>query len=374
MLVCSILLQGIALGAFLIVDQLPSRAAFVGVSVGLRLAQGCAAAFTETAAGSMIMRAAVKAGARDMAGTLLGWFEALRGTGGLTGPLVGGFLYEAGGFALPFKVVGSVIVGAAAVAGLLLPSAAADVPAKPAPIGRVLRIPAVLVGSCIFIAIVLIAVSFLDPSLQPHLALPPYNLSSGQVGLIFAGALGGYALASTVSGALATVLGDVPQVVLGIWLMAFGYLLMGPSPLLAGVLPRGSVPLVVAAMVLQGLGGGLAYTPTNNLSLRSCEARGITVDEASDALSAIVNMSFTVGCLLGPLLAGLLVQGVGFAWATTSFGVALFVLVPPFLPFLCNAPKRPQTRTRPAGERAEGLLVNQEPAAAEQSRGPRESC
>ena len=275
--------------------------------------------------------------------------EALRGVGSLLGPLLGGFLYDTGGFALPFQVAG----GTAALIGVggfaLLPrSSAGEAPGRSASIARLLRIPAVFAGSAVMVSVAMIAISFLDPTLQPHLAQPPYRLQPTSVGALFTLSMVGYILASLASGPLARRVGDVKQLCAGVWCLALAYLLLGPSPLLPALRP--SFPLAAAAMLLIGAGAAIAYTPTNNLSLRACEvlpapkrttrtstlplgrpapskppprlsqARGIAVNEASAALTAIVNMSFTVGCLIGPSLGGSLVQAAGFGGASTALG------------------------------------------------------
>lgn len=257
--------------------------------------------------------------------------EALRGVGSLLGPLLGGFLYDTGGFALPFQVAG----GTAALIGVggfaLLPrSSAGEAPGRSASIARLLHIPAVFAGSAVMVSVAMIAISFLDPTLQPHLAQPPYRLQPTSVGALFTLSMVGYILASLASGPLARRVGDVKQLCAGVWCLALAYLLLGPSPLLPALRP--SFPLAATAMLLIGAGGAIAYTPTNNLSLRACEARGIAVNEASAALTAIVNMSFTVGCLIGPSLGGSLVQTAGFGGASTALGLMLAALPFALLP------------------------------------------
>jgi len=84
---------------------------------------------------------------------------------------------------------------------------------------------------------------------------------------------------------------------------------------------------VLISLLVVGVGGGLAYVPTNSISLRVAAKNGISVEQAGASLAAIVNLSYCSGAALGPLLGGLLVpQCGGFAVAATVFGVALLVM------------------------------------------------
>ena len=350
-------IEAFMIGSFSFMNRLPSTSSFLTGCIAIRALLGAASSVFETAATAAVMRIAPE----HLAATAVGWAEAIRGVGALAGPVVGGLLYHIGGFELPFIVAGGSMLVLLPPLLLLLPphDRAAQALAPPAPVSRLLRLPAVWAGT-ITIAVVLVAVSFLDPTLQPFLAAAPLRLSPPHVGLIFSASILSYVFASVISGGLAARIGSIKQLVLGVLLVSIGYILIGPAPFLSFLPPETTLALVLGGMLTIGLGGGLAYTPTNTLSLRSARAHGLSIEQASDGLAALVNLAFLVGSVIGPVLGGVLVELVGFRWASASFGLAIAVLPLMLGACLCREIREPPTEAVAAMATRLVVVVEQE--------------
>lgn len=136
-------------------------------------------------------------------GTILGVLETFDSIGYMVGPPLGGWLYEAGGFLLPFLVLGGVMLVQLPLLRVLLPPSVARTPraTNAAALGelrRVLCIPRVLVAS-IAGAIGIGVLGFLEPTLAPHLQAT-IAASPGAIGFLFLGISGSYALCAPLIG------------------------------------------------------------------------------------------------------------------------------------------------------------------------------
>ena len=78
--------------------------------------------------------------------------------------------------------------------------------------------------------------------------------------------------------------------VLGLLCISLGYFLVGPSPLITfWVNP--SIPLVLAALVLAAMGGGLAMVPASPLMLAGAKAAGLGEKESMDGIAALATLA-----------------------------------------------------------------------------------
>lgn len=354
----TLVLQGLLSLAFASLSFIPGRAAFIAVGMSLRALQGLGGGIFETALLSLLMRSVPE----EMVGSVIGWSEAGRACGFLLGPVLGGALFEVGGFALPFFVVGSALLtlpfalmlvmrraGSASSELQSVQTEGAGAPGDTPPAVStlaLLRIPAVSAGLLVQLAI-FAAISFFDPTLQPFLALPPLALSAGSVGLLLGLAVLFYILFSIVSGPLAGATGDVACLHAGLVVAAAAILLIGPSPLLRGM-PTHSLPLLLGAMASLGVGAGLTVAPVTNMMVRAASSGGLTMQRASDQLATVSTLSYACGAAVGPLAGGAAVQLLGgphdgFRRATTGLGLGLLglllVLEPVFCRERCRAPR-----------------------------------
>lgn len=354
-LLLTLVLQGLLSLAFASLSFIQGRAAFIAVGMSLRAMQGLGGGIFETALLSLLMRSVPE----KLVGSVVGWSEAGRACGFLLGPVLGGALYEVGGFALPFFVVGGALLTLPAALMLVmrradsasneLQSVQAEEPSDTPPVVStlaLLQIPAVSAGLLVQLAIFAV-ISFFDPTLQPFLALPPLALSAGTVGLLLGLAVLFYVLFSIVSGPLAGVTGDVACLHAGLIVAAAAIVLIGPSPLLPDM-PAHSLPLVLGVMASLGAGAGLTVAPVTNLMVRAASSGGLTMQHASDQLATISTLSYACGAATGPLAGGAAVQLLGgpydgFRRATTGLGLGLLgllvVLEPVFCRERCRAPR-----------------------------------
>jgi MFS family permease len=130
------------------------------------------------------------------------------------------------------------------------------------------------------------------PALAAAFAVPPE-----QMRWVIVSYVGTYAVTSLVAGALADVLGHGRVFRVGLALSALGFFLVAVAPAFAWVL---------VGRFTQGLGGGMVYG-TAPAIVTLAAAPG----ERGRALG-FFNAAFAAGFALGPVLAGLLVQAIGW--------------------------------------------------------------
>ena len=111
------------------------------------------------------------------------------------------------------------------------------------------------------------------------------------------------------SGNLADRRGPRPPLVLGLGLFGAGLAVAGLAP---------TMPVLVAARVVQGLGAGMTSTALYVLVTRVYPARLHT------AVLAGFSAAWVIPSVAGPFVAGLITQAIGWRWV---FGLAIVVLV-----------------------------------------------
>lgn len=305
----------------------------------LRAFQGVAMSCNETAAYSLAMRSASPA----RAGEALGYIEAARGVGMLMGPLGGGFLFELGGYIAPGAASAVIIFAGGLSTFLVSTSAVAEDTVSGNLIGyRELLVVPKIFSNLVLVTVAMLAFTFLDPTLAPHLEKPPFNLTSASIGVVFAFASIPYALCSAVVAPSAKKVGENAFVIVGMILMGGAFVLLGPSPLLP-FLPR-NVFFMCFEMVLLGISAGGIIVPGGTLmTMEASRMRGVDnvpTEAFSDSLSALTNMAFTGGSILGPLVAGWMTQFIDFELSTTILGFFICGLAIVLTPVLCRQSRK----------------------------------
>ena len=81
---------------------------------------------------------------------------------------------------------------------------------------------------------------------------------------------------------------------------------------------------------------GLTVAPTTNLMVKAASDRGHAMSDVADALATLTNVAMASGAIVGPMLAGLVVQAggayEGFRWLVTVLAfvtAAVAVVVAP---------------------------------------------
>ncbi|KAI1302121.1 MFS-type transporter SLC18B1 [Halotydeus destructor] len=265
----------------------------------------------------------------DNIGFALACGETLVGLGVSIGPALGGVLFSVGGFGLPFYFVGIVGLLAMPMIWILLDSeefgaGIKDLQSKNAPSKlSALRVPAVLI-TMISLTISSISLTFLDPTLEPHVRI--FDLSSSQVGLVFFTGAAVYAILSPVSGYISDkVENNFLQLILGQLLIGAGYLCLGPNPI-TGI----SQTLVsdILSYVLICIGAAAAMIPSFKMLLGAMTAHGAPDDTSTHSfVSGLFSFAFCMGEILGTSLGGVFVDNFGFVSGSSIVAIFNFVTV-----------------------------------------------
>ena len=182
--------------------------------------------------------------------TMFGVVEMAFGVGMIIGPTVGGALYQAGGYTLPFGVLGGVLIIQSLVSTLLLPrlkdTDTASTGDADFGLVRALRIPAVMVA-VLSVFSGSIAVGALQATLERHLAM--FHLNPMQVGMMFMLYGASYAVLNPVWGWLSDRVSSTAVILTGAVLLGLGCLLVGPVP---GIGLSPSYNLTIVAIIIAG--------------------------------------------------------------------------------------------------------------------------
>jgi len=345
--VLGVLLEALSAAAMGMVAVSPSAG---GAYLCLRALQGCGAALSYCA-----LLAWCADRFRGGLATVVGLQEAVAGVGFMVGPPLGGWLYAAGGFRLPFIVMGAGLLVALPLLPLALPSSTEDAEAEetpalgvapphgashlsdsqaaqPAFVQRppvtflaVARLPPVLNACCVTLLAGL-GFGFIGPTLAPHLR-STLGASERAIGALFGLTALTYALAAPLAGVLSDAHGPVRILALGTALLAVSYLLLGPSPLFgsraAHAAPAGAWTLQLLSLALLGFAAALAFIPCMPAMEAAATARFGDGPASGETVAALYNGVYCGGEALGPLLGSSLVGALGFRWASTLVGGVL---------------------------------------------------
>ncbi|XP_064482543.1 MFS-type transporter SLC18B1-like [Ornithodoros turicata] len=217
--------------------------------------------------------------------------ETTLGLGIIVGPTVGGMLYEIGGYMLPFVAMGSTQILAAVVATIYLPQIE-----KPEEADTV-NMKDVLDGRVFVDLLVTIAsfytMGFNDETLAVHLQ----QRDPRCVALL------------------------APAMLLPC------YAIIGPLPFIPF---HATLPLVCISQALVGAGMAAYFMPAFVHSLQQAvEVKKLPSNVATfGLLSGLFTSAVCFGCFIGPIAAGVLVDHVGFRWATLfTFNVHIVVCI-----------------------------------------------
>lgn len=235
--------------------------------------------------------------------------------GNIAGPLVGGLLAGLG-LRVPFLVYAGTLVVAASIVGVMLGRGQGSRPRTTLP---PLRLDEALALPSYRAALVS---NFANgwATLGVRMALVP--LFASQV-LHSAPAVAGFALALfalgtaaalTFSGRLADTWGRRPISLAGLATAGVATALMGLSP---------GEAVLFGLSAVAGFGSGL-LSP----ALQATVADAIGRERSGGAPLAVFQMVSDVGSIVGPLLAGLLADGVSYPWAFAASGACLILAMP----------------------------------------------
>lgn len=255
----------------------------------------------------------------DNVATTFASLETFFGLGLIVGPTVGGALYEVGGFVTPFLVLGSTLFLSAVMTAFVLPDHANrrnDVTSD-ASLLKVLKIPGIMLAAASII-VTSMSIGFLSATLEPHLR--QFKLSPMVLGLMFVINGGTYALTAPWWGWLCDkVLPAKVVTLLGCIILMIGFSLIGPVPFLNR--PT-EFSVTILGLVMHGMGIGAQLVASFTDALRTAIQHGFANNlETYGLISGLWTSTFALGAFIGPSIAGILYDIVGFGAAT------LFVIV-----------------------------------------------
>uniref|UniRef100_A0A8R1DNU2 MFS domain-containing protein n=1 Tax=Caenorhabditis japonica TaxID=281687 RepID=A0A8R1DNU2_CAEJA len=292
-------------------NYLPSGDTFFWCSVIIRILE----AVGDSAFVTSSFAIAAKSFPRNVA-FVVGILETFAGLGYTAGPVIGGFFYDIGGFQLPFLVLGVVLLMATVLAYFLIDNTKDD-ENNPEDKGmfEMLKIAQIWlpIFSVIFCAI---SLSFLDPTLSNH--LESFNLTSTEIGLMFLLCGGFYTVMSLVLGAI------MDTFHIGNALLLFGSVttmlsmfFIGPTPFFSSFLDKNLLIIGISLAVL-GMAASALYIPCFQMCLDEVKENGFEDNfQTYGCVSGIFQAAFGFGSFIGPTLGSVVVEKVGFRWATT---------------------------------------------------------
>ncbi|MER1996689.1 MAG: MFS transporter [Arthrobacter sp.] len=236
--------------------------------------------------------------------------------GNIGGPLLGGLL--AGfGLRVPFLVYAAALLVAAVVVAYLLREARGSGAVKEKPAGRVhLTVREALSDSAYRAAMVS---SFANGwssfgvrnSLLPLFAAAVLSAGPEIAGISLTAFAAGTALALTFSGRLADSWGRKPLVITGLAVNGAATAAIGFS---------GSVTMFLVVSAIAGMGTGML-----NPAQQAAVADVVGSERSGGKVLAAFQMSADTGAIIGPILAGVLADTLGYTWAFAVTGATALV-------------------------------------------------
>lgn len=314
---------GLMCVAFGFLNRISDGKTFIALSFVIRIIEACGnSAFL---AASFTLVATMYP---NSVSTVFGMVEMFFGVGLILGPTVGGALFQAGGFTMPFAVLGGILLVQAAVSTKTLPrlkNSNSSEATQQANFGimQALRIPSVLLA-IVSVFAASIGVGALQTTLERHLA--QFDISPMHIGMFFMLYGGSYALLNPLWGWVADKISSKLVIMIGSFLLGLGYLLVGPVP---GLGIQSSYSLCIVSVVLVGLGVGAQLVAAFSEAQNSAVASGFPDSITTYALvSSIWTSAFALGAFVGPTAAGTLYDVVGFEWSTlftVGWNAAVFI-------------------------------------------------
>ncbi|KAL1491150.1 hypothetical protein ABEB36_011790 [Hypothenemus hampei] len=309
---------GICAILFGLLDKVEGHLPFIILSFVIRIVEAMGNAAFLTASFAIIAKEFP-----DKVATTFASLETFFGLGLTVGPTVGGALFQVGGYTLPFAVMGSALFASAILTAIVLPKHESGTDKERGPsVFKILKIPGVLLASASII-VTSTSISFLQATLEPHLRI--FQLAPVLLGLMFVINGGVYAVTTPLWGWLSDNLAAPKLVTLiGTILVAFGFCLIGPVPFIP--LPT-ILWMSIAGLVLHGLGMGAQLVASFGDALKTAVAYGFPNDLETYALvSGLWTSTFALGAFIGPSIAGILYDTIGFRNASLFIVISHLVV------------------------------------------------
>ena len=304
----------------------------------MRTLQGAGAALEEASAYVLIFHLAPV----NRVSLFTGMVEVSTGLGYMLGAPLGGFLYAAGGFGMPFLVLGSALLLGVPILHYL-PAIISDksrVPASASPQGGgveeqpegtvrglLARHPSVALLS---FACVLANSDYalLEPTLGDYAiseGVIGTDLAAAEIGMLFLVASLAYTIFCPLAGILSSALRR-PLLVIsgGLLLQAIGLLVLAPTDGLADAVvertpsviqPSGTLARMRIALLMLGAGEALSMTPMLEAMASMCSDHSGGEQRWLETLGGLLSSAFALGQIIGPLMGASITSRLGFPTA-----------------------------------------------------------
>jgi MFS family permease len=309
---------GVTSICFGFLDRIEDGKTFLALSFTFRIIEACGNAAFLTGSFSMIAKEFP-----DNVATMFAILETFFGIGMILGPTVGGALYELGGFTLPFACLGSVLVASALFCSFMLPTCIDTherTTEKPSML-QALKVPSICMAMY-SVACAACSLGFIQATMEPHLR--DFHMTPMVIGSMFVISGGVYGFSAPLWGLMCDKRPPKAVTFIGAILIAIAFCLLGPLPFLN--IPK-SVGIIIVGLIIHGLGLGAEVVAGFADAHKSAIESGFpdTIDTYG-LVSGLWTSIFALGAFIGPSMAGILFDNIGFEWATL-FIIIIHILV-----------------------------------------------
>ncbi|KAG8192444.1 hypothetical protein JTE90_017974 [Oedothorax gibbosus] len=321
LITCGVLVGGLASCAFGCLDYVPAGTWYITLAFIVRIIEGFGAASLMTASFTI-----VAATFPDSVATSFSLMETAFGLGLIVGPTIGGALYQAGGFVLPFVLVGGLLLVGCFLLLFLLPPTEGE---RPSGSRNFLKFmfDGGIISFTFSIITAMIFIGFNSATLEPHLR--QFNLQPVVLGVIFIITGGIYALTTPIWGRIIDKGFNAIYINVGGSIMVcVGLLFIGPVPFFYF---RPTLGTVIGSIVVISFGVSAKFVAAFVGSLKNTIRRGFPDNLATYGMvSALFSTASSTGAFIGPSVGGLLLDTVGYRMGT----VVIFAIEVTFLVML----------------------------------------
>lgn len=295
---------------FGVLDLADDTLVFTALSFLIRILEAIGAAAFSTASYSIVLHVYP-----DHISTVFGIIETSVGVGMSIGPALGGALYSVGGFGLPFYILGSCVLLTFPVCWFIMKGIQVQaLDTRKESYFTLLKIPQVMIVSLILV-VGSQSQGFVEPTLEPHMR-QQFDVDTSIVGSFFLVMSAIFSICSPLVGFICMKTEQrIPIMIIGLIIMAGAQMFMGPAPFLG--IPS-NLWATLATVAVLGASFAFAYVPTMESMIRAATSGGMEEDIGTYALvSGWWNSMYSLGEVIGPSAGGVLLDLIGFPWAST---------------------------------------------------------